>query len=464
MKRLSKIINQNNELLFLILLSFYMIAAPFSVSSIVQSIMPFPTSVFLTFVTGGGILLLYLNQKYLLNSPFYKLTKESFWFIAAFFIPAVFSILAALYNAQVILSNEYIKYLTESMPNRLINMLLFLILIFSILKMIKKISDETLVRIVKAYLIGVGIIMFIGLWQFLHFLIGYPMPELATRAFVHSVDSDVLIDFRLTSILDEPSYLVPFLIDVMIIGLAFMSTYFRYAWKILLPSIFLLVFSFSVSGYANLLIVLGVALLLLLTTRYFNRKKIIFSLILLAVPILIISLLNINLALNFFGPILGRLDTIFDIEQHSRLYMLVMPIIWLFDYSFINVLFGFGPGSYEFLSYTKFLHHQGSLSVTSNNIFIDLLFEHGILGFLFLVSMFIYIAIRLFKKREKHSYYFFGLVLWIHLIVTSLYRSDFVAPRFWAIVIIVFILIELAERSLEYKSKNSTSKREEAKR
>jgi O-antigen ligase len=125
-----------------------------------------------------------------------------------------------------------------------------------------------------------------------------------------------------------------------------------------------------------------------------------------------------------------------------------MPIAWLFDYSWVNSVFGFGPGSYGFLAQTKFLYHQGPLSVTSNNIFIDLLFEHGIFGFLFIVFMFLFVFYRLFKVRNEHRYFLYSLVLWVHLAVTSMYRSDFVSPRFWAIVIIVFIFVEIGKREI----------------
>lgn len=159
-----------------------------------------------------------------------------------------------------------------------------------------------------------------------------------------------------------------------------------------------------------------------------------------------------DFVLRMLEPITGRFDTLFDIHRHSRLYMLVMPLFWLFDFSWVNSVFGFGPGSYWFLAQTKFLHHQGPLSVTSNNIFIDLLFEHGIFGSLAIMLMFLFVAYRLFKVRNEHKYFLYSLILWIHLTITSMYRSDFVSPRFWAIVIIIFIFVELGKREKGMRS------------
>lgn len=146
-------------------------------------------------------------------------------------------------------------------------------------------------------------------------------------------------------------------------------------------------------------------------------------------------------------PVLGRLDGLFDVMHHSRLYMLVFPFIWLSDYSMINMLFGFGSGSYDFLARTKFLSHQGTLSGTSNNVFVDLLFEHGIIGSLLFTGVFLSILLYLWLKRNNHLYVGIAFLLWLHLGVTSMYRSDFASPRFWLIVIIVAGLIELARRN-----------------
>ncbi len=160
-------------------------------------------------------------------------------------------------------------------------------------------------------------------------------------------------------------------------------------------------FSFSVSGYANFALIAGVLVLLLLTAKIKMKKSVmLYSLIGLGV-LLVLAVGFWSFILELLMPVIGRFDSIFDIHQHSRLYMLVMPFVWLFDYSFVNSLFGFGPSSYDFLARTKFLYHQGALSGTSNNVFVDLLFEHGLVGFIAFTSAFIWILWRLFQRRKK---------------------------------------------------------------
>ncbi len=80
-------------------------------------------------------------------------------------------------------------------------------------------------------------------------------------------------------------------------------------------------------------------------------------------------------------------------------------------------------------------------------MFVDLLFEHGIIGSLLFTGVFLSILLYLWLKRNNHLYVGIAFLLWLHLGVTSMYRSDFASPRFWLIVIIVAGLIELARRN-----------------
>ncbi|MBP3950066.1 O-antigen ligase family protein [Bacillus suaedae] len=448
MAKLTDFLQSNLEKIILVLMAIFMFLAPFSVSRIYQTLLPAPTSVLVTFLSGFGLLFLIVYFKYVSkqSSLLNPLDKEQRAFVLALYIPGLIAILAGAYNLTVVLSSEYVEYFTASLPTRVINMLLFLILFVCFLKFISLLSNQTLESIAKAYVYGIFVIILFGIWQFLHFLIGYPMFTLDTRSFVHSVNSDVLFNFRLTSLTDEPSYLVPFLIDGLLIAFFFFKSKLRYFIQFFLPGMFVLIFSFAVSGYANLAMVIAFIVLILITARMPNKKKVFIYSCYGLIPLIIIGLFNTGLVMQFLSPILGRVETIFDIQHHSRLYMLVMPFFWLFDYSIINSIFGFGPGGYEFLNLTKFLHHRGSVAVTSNNVFIDILFEHGIFGFIVFTTMFVTIGVKLFLKRNENNYYLYAIILWFHLAVTSLYRSDFASPRFWAVIIIMFIIMELAKR------------------
>ncbi len=423
-------------------MTLYAASAPVAVTSLVQHLLPIPSSVLLTFLAIALFLFALVSERQAV--PMTKLNRLGLLICGAIALPAIASLIGAAFALISIQSVEYTAYVHHSLLNRLINLSLYTVLVLIVLTYIRRDAQQTNASLLKGYTIGTFLLTLGGIWQFLHFAIGYPMPLFETRAYVHSVNQDVLFNFRLTSITDEPSFLVPFLMDGLIIGTLIMTrkTYALFASL----SILVLLLTFSISGYVNL-VVLGFAVMLLLLTRKTIPKKIILTII--GGLFLLITTFYLLLPQAFttlFMPILGRLDGLFDVTHHSRLYMLVFPFIWLFDYSFINTLFGFGPGSYDFLARTKFLSHQGAVSGTSNNVFVDLLFEHGLLGGFLIAAIFLAIAIYLLKKRNTHLYYSVALILWIHLSVTSLYRADFASPRFWLIVMIVVGLIELAKQ------------------
>lgn len=92
---------------------------------------------------------------------------------------------------------------------------------------------------------AIVVIQIVAIWQFIHFLTGYPILDFHTRSYVHSVESDVLFNFRLTSLLDEPSFLVPILMDGLILGFILYASKKKYIWQVLLPGLFVLVFFHS---------------------------------------------------------------------------------------------------------------------------------------------------------------------------------------------------------------------------
>jgi hypothetical protein len=165
-------------------------------------------------------------------------------------------------------------------------------------------------------------------------------------------------------------------------------------------------------------------------------------------------IVNPDLLAKFFSPIWGRRDNLFDPTQSSRIYMYVMPFQWLFDHSFISGLFGYGPGSYEFLASTKIVPHtQMSLAISANNMFIDVLFEQGVIGLILVLAGLISIAVFLLRNGMKNMYYFIALVEYFHLMVTSLYRADYVTPRFWSVLLIIALLVKIGE--IKHKEKQT---------
>lgn len=447
---LKQMINSNQNILLKGIMLLFAFLAPFAVVSAYQRALPISTSVVVSGLTAAMLMLIWLASDK--KRPIREVIKSpAIWIILAILIPAIFAVLAATYNLTVMQSVEFVQYYQSSMLRRILNGTIFVCIVLVFLLLLNRMTSKDLMVLGKSYTAGIYIFIFYGIWQFLHFLIGYPAPDFETRSAVHSVSSDVLINFRLTSLTEEPSFLVPFIIDGIIIGFLVYQNKIKYVWQLLLPALFVLFFSFSMSGYADIVLVGAFILWLMISLNYIPIKKFFISAAVLAVPLVMVVIWKWSLFMGLLMPIIGRFDGLFDVTSHSRLYMLVYPFVWLTDFSWVNTLFGFGPGSYEFLANTKFLSYGAKLSATSNNVFVDLAFEHGLLGGIAFLGVFVYFFIYLYRRRKLSSYYVYAVILWFHLGVTSLYRSDFVSPRFWLIVIITILCAELGRRSLSGK-------------
>lgn len=145
-------------------------------------------------------------------------------------------------------------------------------------------------------------------------------------------------------------------------------------------------------------------------------------------------------------PILGRIDTIFDINKHSRMFIMIMPFLWVLEGNVINALFGYGPNSYSYLSLTKFLPNGNRVHTTSNSFYSDTIFELGYVGFSVYIWMFIRLIFTSFKNIYNNKNFFISMLLSVHLAASSIYRADFMQSRFW---ILLFIIVKLINNGMD---------------
>ncbi len=439
---------QLNTITNYIILAFFLFA-PFSVSGVFKAITsPIPTSVAITMLAAGFVSI-YLLSDILLNRKIH-LRKMDYIILIGFFLPAFLSLFGLVSNIMTLLSHEYMLYVKSEFVSRFINIIVFLFLFIGIKNYLSKKSDMELFKYIKAYSIGISILVLVGIWQFLHFTLGLPFPDLGTRSFIHGISDDTHLLFRrrLTSFANEPSFLAPFLIDGMIIGfMVFHQNIKKYFLYIFLPVAFVLFFSFSSGGYFNFLLLAGILVVVLMFSKV-NVLRIFKSKGFLIASVLFVLLIVIgwDYVQILTKPVFGRFETFFDINSHARLYMVIMPFVWIFDHSPLSVIFGNGPASYSFLQTSKFLPTGYRVHITSNNYFVDILFEYGFLGLILALWMFAYIAFKFLRKINEHKFYIVGLLLIIHLGISSMYRADFTSPRFWSVLIIVTIIFQLANR------------------
>ena len=120
-----------------------------------------------------------------------------------------------------------------------------------------------------------------------------------------------------------------------------------------------------------------------------------------------------------------------------------MPFTWFSDDGPIAAIFGHGPGAFALLGEMHRLPDGGPIHVTSNNIFTDLLYEQGIVGLILIVALFAILLVIGLRGRDHSQAYLAGAVLTVHLVTTSVFRADFMAPRFWVVLLCICTLYRI---------------------
>ena len=139
-----------------------------------------------------------------------------------------------------------------------------------------------------------------------------------------------------------------------------------------------------------------------------------------------------------------------------------MPFVWIFlEKGFFPYLFGMGTGSFKYLSNTKFFYDGRSVHGTSNNLFSDFVYECGYIGLILVIIMFFLLFKRLERnfKKNKNIYNKVNLILFFHLIVSSLYRADFLSSRFFLIISFIKIL-DLLGKNIKINDKEQVKNNE----
>jgi hypothetical protein len=331
-----------------------------------------------------------------------------------------------LFN-MLICKISYIEFY-PSIIGRLINMVILSIMFLFIIngKNRNNFSTRTML---KAYLGGCSILLLFGVWQLSNNLFGIPYPAWTTRGDIHSMEISNLPSFmttRITSIAREPAYLVPFIIDAIII-LSYTSRNYFYIFI----SLIIVFFTLSLSGYMAMFLI---GVIMLAFSR--NSKKIIAGSFFVVPGIWMIYRLH-DVFIAVFNRI--RLE---NLLTSTRLRVIILSIKYMFsDVSIFNKLFGFGPKGMGYIRQFVFYpsgYLQGEpIAVTTNSVLFDFFVEHGIVGFAVIIGLFCYLY-KMGTLTYKITKNRLSQVLCLNLFTSSLYTADFASPRFT--IIIIFIL------------------------
>ena len=341
---------------------------------------------------------------------------------------------------------NYENYL-EVASGRIANFVLlsiFLIGAFSIARHPNRRTDRrTLLRgMVRAYWIVAGIVIAIGLWQAgsFYFDVPYPFPD--TRSHLHSVPAFMrnLVPGRLTSITAEPSYFAPLVIDF-----AILSVFFARGWRLLaLVAVagLTLMLSFSAGGYLNAAILAAVFVGTRTLAVAVRRRVRLTAVAAIVLMFAVVVFLFAGPLSPYVGLVTSRSGTALVPEAHGRAFMVLMPFYWLSDSTLVNMIFGHGPKSYALIGQVMTMPASGlPVYVTSNNLYSDLVWEHGVLGLIAVVALLTVLAFKGLATYLKTPESTVPVLLVAHLSASSLYRADFYSLRFFCILIIIALAV-----------------------
>lgn len=376
-----------------------------------------------------------------------------------FFFPILISIVVGLPFGYLFSYDFFTyEYYLRQFPGRIFNYLIVIILYLFLSQTvfgagnIHSLKVNRLRDICAAYWAGIAIIIISSYWQIVSFYFGFGEFPFDTRSHVHSVTVSESNPFslRVTGLAREPSFLAPLIIDFMLISVIIFS---KLKW-IFLSFVFALLplaLSFSMGGYVNLIIVMGAFVFLYFIIKVSSGKVNALSIFLgLVVSIIGMALLWQFQRVGGLDLFLSRFDSAFDLEKGGRVFMWIMPYFWLIASSPVNLIFGYGPKSFGLLGSVYSLPNGDSIHVTSNNIFSDFLWEHGLFGLVFLVLFFCYLLFSAINIK-MNKFYWVSFLIVVHVMFSSMYRADYASFRFHFMVFVAISIVALCRMARPVK-------------
>lgn len=384
-----------------------------------------------------NILIVFVIASITLILVFLMGRKLKFWPVS--FYPSliyIFSFIVSLYS--LVLTRESLtgEYVNSVIFGRLFTFVTILLTVLLINLWLAQAEDKDLLKSLKiGFSIGL-IFILLGYWQFIGNIMGIPF-FIETRDWMHGVPIAIqsIVPRRLTSIAEEPNYLSPLLIEYLILtGLVIAKKIIKYLAYGL--GLFVVIFSFSGGAYVNLLLVLSFyGFISLYRSFIFGKLK-------------AQDLVFLFLIILFFCVILSIGDILIDFifaklqgeaaGQSARSQFLSSLVQLISDSSLSQLLFGHGMATMSVL--TDFgLPNEEFLFRITNNFYLDMIWEGGALGLSCIIIFFGYLLLVGFSNYLSNKYYEAGLLLTVHMMITCLYRSEYLSPHFIWVMTLIFI-------------------------
>ncbi|MDE1489876.1 O-antigen ligase family protein [Xenorhabdus bovienii] len=367
-----------------------------------------------------------------LSSYNYKKNKIAIYFIFSYFIIFMLGIFGYIPIISKIIHNDKIL----NIISRVFTISICIITIFVVSDWAEKQKNEKLLFFLKVSFFSTLIFAIFGIYQILSHK--YNLPFLETRSNVYGTSYEIQqeLSFRLTSIAREPNFYSPILFESILISFIVLNRKLFIVFSLL--SLYLIFRTYSTGVYIHTAMMLFLALI-------FLRIKIRYKLtILIIISIMAFVWIINNLHNDFYYYFLEKLNSERNGESYRVLvYLTVLNSI--LDSNIINFLIGHGINSLQ--NFSEITETQKLVDVSvSNNLYLDILWESGILGiFSFLIGMF-FIGYTIISVKNKNNYRYISFMLFLSFLITSLYRSEYTTTHFTWVFCNIIILYVLAKK------------------
>lgn len=379
-------------------------------------------------VTFSASLFLLITFLMVINKKKLYFNEASKLLIFSYVSFSLISLLSAFFSLYKITSESYFM----SIMSRLGTITLSIIILLTISSWIYNQSKEKLIIFIKICFLSTLIFAFLGIYQILSFK--YNLPFIETRSSVYGASYEVQenLGFRLTSITREPNFYAPLLIESLLISFVFLK---RSALLLFISlSLFLIYKTYSTGAYMHFALLFFFFILF-----YFKRKTTKIAFMIASVFLLAAFTYSLILQDSYFIKKLN--DEINGNSSRSLIYLIIIE-----NYFYSNVLhliFGYGNNTLQIFSELTNTNYNINFSV-SNSLYIDVLWDSGILGLSLFLFGFFRLFLRLYKLSHINKFGKITLLLFISLIITSLYRSEYTTTHFTWVCSIILVCYQLA--------------------
>jgi len=216
----------------------------------------------------------------------------------------------------------------------------------------------------------------------------------------------------------------------------------------LLASLIVL-FGLFITGSRSSFLALVVCILWIFFSEL-NTRKVITNLLFLVVPIvLFFQVINLDRFLNVV-PLWSRFVSLND-KEDARSVLWRKGFIAFKDSDFIGI------GIEQFKNpqnYSKYVHKSDNITVANqqglviHNDFLTVLFEYGIISFVFFISFYYFIFIKLFSSTiNLHPMWILLKILFWNSVILSMFTSSFQSHSMWfALILLTFGCILLSRQ------------------